>query len=414
MKNMHCAITYIAEVNTINSVINRVNLIFLFFIPILFTNCSVSTKYEEQINEILDWEKSNGEFSDEQFDKVFKIIEKNPQTFEYDFSISDDSSTDTPFFSPQESKASYMKCVVSDDQQVRAYILERHGFGGNLSWGFETSTLVQYQIDGEIYTCRLTNSYSIIEEIAKLSDNKYIFIAFSGVVTQGEQNHNCAEVYELDKNGIHLLTNVFEEDGKVANDIEVYWDSGVSIEDKVTDEETTQNPNEDDADEEFNWGIQYNWIDKNLYVANTKNVGNYTLLDGTFRRYRWNGKIFKDVTIMSPYEVKNEDFYIRIEQNIDGTCTYKCWNGGHKSGTPNLTIRNGRRELWDEVGFCNYNEWISLDAHTPLGERYTFTNNGYTYQYETGWWKGHQYEDLNVFNSKGHLIYSREFKDVRY
>lgn len=411
MRNILLAITNIGRCIN-NHIIRGIKILIIFLLPLLLLNCSFSTKYEKQMNEILDWEKSNGVFSDEQFDKVFEIIEKNPQTFEYDFSIPDDSFIES-FFQPHKSKVSYMNFVESNDQQVRAYILERHGFSGNPSLGFETSALIQYKIGGEIFTYRLTDTYSIIEEIANLSDNKYLLITYYGNIAQGDHNYNQARVYKLDENGIHLLTNVFEKDGKLVNEIEVYWESGVYIKDEVAYNATSQNPNEEDSDEYKNWGIQYNWLDKNLYVANTRDVGNYKLLDGTFRYYRWNGKIFNDETIMSPYEIKNEDFYIRIEQNRDGSCIYKCWNGGVKSGTPSLTIRNGRRELWDEVDIHDYNKWISLDAYVPLGEKYTFTNNGFTYQYYTGWSKGRQYEELNVLDSKDNLIYSKEFKTVK-
>ena len=396
MKNKHFAITEIGGKKD-NYITNEVNILIIFFTIVFFTNCSVSTKYEEQISNILDYDKSYGEFSDEQFDKVFEIIERNPQTFEYDFSVPDKSYG---FYS---SKVPYMNLVESNDQQVRAYILERHGFGGNPSLGLETSTLLQYRIDKKVYTYRMTDTYSVIERIAKLTDNKYLFIAFYGHITNGDHNHNQARVYKLDENGAHLLTNVFERYGKFTDEIEVYWEDGV-----INDN------NEyvyEDIDEELLFGITYNYMDKNLYVANT-NKNKYELLDGTFNRYCWNGKMFKDVTIMSPYEIRNKDFYIRIEQNKDGTCTYKCWNGGIKSGVPNLTIRNGRRELWDELGFQDYNKWISFDEYTPLGERYTFTNNGYSYLYETGWRKGETLERLIVYAPNGDVVYSNDFDTV--
>lgn len=410
MKNKHFAITEI-EREKGNYITNGVNILIIFLTLIFFTNCSVSTKYEEQINKILDGDKSYGEFSDEQFDKVFEIIEKNPQTFEYNFSIPDESSGFT-FFSPHGSKVSYMNFVESNDQQVRAYILERHGFGGNPSWGFETSTLIQYQIGGKIYTYRMTDTNSIIEEIAKLTDNKYIFIAFYGHIAQGEHNHNQARIYKFDENGVHLLPNVFEKKGKFVDEIEVYWESGVYIQEEFTDYEISKDPDEEDTDEYMNWGILYNWQDQNLYVANTREIDNHKLLDRTYKRYLWDGKMFKDDTIMSPYEVRNEDFYIRIEQNKDGTCTYKCWNGGIKSGVPNLMIRNGHREMWHELGFVDYNKWVSFDESSPLGERYTFTNNGYTYLYETGWRKGETLERLIVYAPNGDVVYSNDFDTV--
>lgn len=133
-------------------------------------------------------------------------------------------------------------------------------------------------------------------------------------------------------------------------------------------------------------------------------------MDGTYRQYCWNGEKFRDISMMNPYEVKNKDYYIRIEQNKDGSCTYKCWNGGIKSGKPNITIGGGTREFWHELGFMDYDRWILMDEYPVLGERFTFTNNGYVYQYMTGWYKGHMYEDLDVYNPSGDLIYSKEFE----
>lgn len=122
--------------------------------------------------------------------------------------------------------------------------------------------------------------------------------------------------------------------------------------------------------------------------------------------------MFKDDIIISPYEVRNEDLYIRIEQNKDGTCKYNCWNGGVKSGIPNLMIRNGHREIWHEIGFLDYNKWISFDESSPLGERYTFTNNGYNYLYETGWRKGETLERLIVYAPNGDVVYSNDLDTV--
>lgn len=74
-------------------------------------------------------------------------------------------------------------------------------------------------------------------------------------------------------------------------------------------------------------------------MANTKlikedNPCEYTLLDGTFNKYYWAGTCFRDITIIELYEVKNKDYYIRIEQNKDGSSIYRCWNGGRKVGAP--------------------------------------------------------------------------------
>ena len=138
----------------------------------------------------------------------------------------------------------------------------------------------------------------------------------------------------------------------------------------------------------------------------------FVTLTGRYRRFGWQNGVFKNVTLMEPFEVKNDKYYIRIEQNRDGSCIYRCWNGGVKQGKPDLTIRNGLRQLWSEEGLVDYDKWISLDEYTPLGEKYTFKNKGYEYVYLSGWSKGRTYEDLKVYSPAGEMIYSGSFIPV--
>ena len=364
----------------------------------LFAGCSGSPNYEKQFSKILDDEACHGCFTDEQFEKIFEIIESDSRTFEYDFMCKNTLDEYT------QCNVSYMRFVESSDKMVRAYILESQGFQGNPSHGFDTRTLVQFRVGDNIYTYRMPDTYSVIERIVKLDDNQYLFLAYYGNMAQGQHNNHQARVYQLYESGIYQNHRAFEKNNHLDNEIEVYWEGRINPVD-----DSDLNFDED----ELYFGIFYNEYDGTMYVANTKIIeddySKLEVLDGTFRRYSWDGDRFRDVTIMNPYEVKNKDYYIRIEQNKDGSCTYKCWNGGIKSGKPSLTIYGGTRELWYELGFMNYDEWISLDAYQPLGERYTFTNNGYVYQYMTGWYKGHMYEDLEVYNPKGNIVYSNEF-----
>ena len=382
----------------------------LFFISLLvFVGCTINPKYENQINKILDWEANNGCFTDEQFDEVFRIMEREPRTFDYDFLYHNIPDEDA------RCRVDYMRFVESSDKVVRAYILESHGFGGNPSLGFDTRTLIQYRIGKTVYTYRMPDNYSIIEKIAKVDDGQYLFIAFYGCIAQGEHNNHQARVYRLDESGVYQKNRAFEKNNHLEDEIEVYWEGKISPDDD-SDLMSTECFDDEDYDNELYFGIFYNDYDGTLYVAKTRIIeddySELEVLDGTYRRYAWSGERFRDVTIMAPYEVKNKDYYIRIEQNKDGCCTYKCWNGGIKSGKPNLTIGGGTREFWHELGFMNYDRWISMDAYPVLGERFTFTNNGYVYQYMTGWYKGHLYEDLNVYNPNGILIYSKVFDVV--
>lgn len=393
---------------------NKTNKLIVFFLLLFLTSCSSSVRYEAQIRKILDYKASRGCFTDKQFNKVFEIIENNPQTFKVDFSDSNESDA-MLFIGPHKSRIDNMRFVESDDKQVRAYILERYGFQGNPSFGLDTYTLLQYQIGDNIYTFRMPDTYSSIEKIAKLSDNKYLIIAFYGCIAQGEHNYHQARVYMIDERGVHMLSKAFEEDRHLVDEIEVYWEGKISPKDD-SDLMYTECFDEYDYEDELYFGLSYNDYDGTLYVANTRisedDNCKLEVLDGTFKYYCWDGTRFRDVTIMNPYEVKNKDYYIRIEQNKDGGCVYRCWNGGRKVGKPSLTIRNGHREVWSELGFLDYDRWISSDESTILGERYTFVNNGYVYQYMTGLYKGHVYEGLDVYNPNGVLIYSKDFEKV--
>ena len=53
----------------------------------ILTGCSRQARDIDKINTLLDWENTiDGVYSDEQFEKVFKLIEDNPKTLDYDFS----------------------------------------------------------------------------------------------------------------------------------------------------------------------------------------------------------------------------------------------------------------------------------------------------------------------------------------
>ncbi len=324
----------------------------LLSIIVLCLGCSNSSKYEKQFSKILDYEASNGCFTDEQFDKIFKIIENDTHTFKYDFSYQGGSDEEIPLIGFSQSKGDHMRCVNSDDNAVRAYIVERYGFSGNPSVGFDTRTLIQYRVGDNVYTYRMPDTYSVIERISELADNQYIFIAFYGSIAQGEHNNHQARVYRLDESGVHQLPRVFEKNNHLEDEIVVHWEGKASTEDE-SDFESTECYDEEDYENELYCGIVCE--PHKIYVANTKilkddDFGEYEVLDGTFKCYCWDGAIFRDVTIMEPYEVKNKDYYIRIEQNKDGSCTYKCWNGGIKSGKPSLTIHGGTRKFWYAMG----------------------------------------------------------------
>lgn len=358
--------------------------------------CSKNLSYEAQISNILVYEDGKSEYSNEQCDKAFKLIEDNPETLDYDF------SDEVP-----------MAVITSDDGKVRAYVIEKQNFGGYPSVGVETSTLIQYKAGNDIYTTRLDEDFPIVKSIAHLSDNLYLVIDRWGFIAECEHNHNRARVFEIDESEFKICSDIFRDDERNVDEIEIHWNDGDYSDDSTPNYYELQEDLIDEVNTDFDLGILYNGYLKDLYIPNTVfTPRQYEVMDGTFRCFGWNGKYFIDYTLMPPLEIMNKDYFIRIEQNLDGSCTYRCWNGGKKIGKPSLTIRNGRRQVWGVECICDYNKWISLDESSPLGEQYTFENNGYIYQYMTGWFRGHTYNDLEVYNSKDDLIYSGQFKQV--
>lgn len=58
----------------------------LYILGLILLGCSKKLSFEDQISNILVYEEGLGEYTDEQFEKVFKLIEDNPETLDYDFS----------------------------------------------------------------------------------------------------------------------------------------------------------------------------------------------------------------------------------------------------------------------------------------------------------------------------------------
>ena len=138
-------------------------------LALMLIGCSKNLSYEDKISSILVYEEGMGEYTDEQFEKVFNLIESNPETFDYDFS-----------------ELNIIKVVTSDDNNIKAYVLDRCGFGGNPNHDFDTSILIQYRSNNEIHSYRIPEDYRIITQIAHLDSLNYLIISFSGIIAQGE------------------------------------------------------------------------------------------------------------------------------------------------------------------------------------------------------------------------------------
>lgn len=361
---------------------------------LILTGCSKSLSYEEQISKILEYEEGQYEYTDEQFENLLQLIEENPETLDYDFS-----------------EFGNVKVITSDDKKVKAYCLDidYHDYGD------ECRVILQNNVCGDVNTILLPDTITAIENIYSLSNNRYLFIGACGSIHQGIYSYKRADVYEIGKQNVSKLPDVFSIGDNKADEIEVLFVRELSSrDDEIYVLLAYRNDNIIEDDSEIDkLAILYNQPNKELYVADIDIAPEGSqAMTGTFRHYQWDGNIFRDITMSEPLEFCNDDYYIRIEQEKDGSCTYMCWNGGKKSGKPNLVIRDGIRQFVNGLDRCPYNEWISEDESAPDAEEFIFHNNGYTYRYITGCLGEELLEDLSVYNAEDDVVYSGSFEPV--
>lgn len=355
------------------------------FIILSLISCGRNMNLKEQafvqeLNEMLDWPE-DGEYSDEVMQSVFDYIKNNPQSLEYKL----------------EEELPHIRISTSDDGNVRAYNLERSGFEGNPAWGFDCETMLQFR-SGETVLCEEFDSFNgYITRIRHVDSNYYLMETYQGKMAQSSYETYNLYVYKIEKNRLKKIKRGFVNREEISDHLEFSWndsDDGFG-----------------EIGEEFEDSVFiYSVLKKELYVIKSKPLIGEPL---KFRQYNWNKQRFEIKKYDEPKEYCNKEYYIRIEQYSENFWTYKCWNGGEKHGEPDLIIKNGIKQYWLYDGsFISYDEWWTDDASTPNGEKYTFYNNGYRYEYCDGWCRGGQMELLYVYNPKGEIIYSKKFNPV--
>lgn len=377
-------------------------LIFLASVYLMLSSCG-NTKlidYEQQIATVLD--SDNNYLSPEKAQDVFNIIRNIPNIFEYEFIINEDSDVNLPPLRTfSKSEINKLGITESNDGKVKAFVLKSDGFDNLICEEKQVYTLIVANIEDSIQTYEFHHP-GVIVEIANIEGDNYIIITQDDTVTYGVRNN--AYVYKIDAQGISELSQCFEKNHKYENNLEVLW-NGKSPQFYQRDEENV----DDYSEYELDFGILYNWMDQTLYISKVDNAKSLTR---TFSRLKWENHYFKDVTLMETFEIRNDDYYISIEQNEDGKLTYRSWRGGNKIGLPNLTMINGKREICGFENSCKYDEWVCLDESSPLGEIYTFKNDGYTYEYRSGWFRG-EFNDLSIYDPSDNIIYEKGFVNVK-
>ena len=351
------------------------------FITLLLISCGKQEQsFVQELNKLLDWPE-DGFYSDKVMQSVFDYITTNPQSLEYEYK-------DEPH---------YMRIATSDDGRVRAYNLERSGFGGNPSLGFDCKTMIQYK-SGEDVFCKVFEDFDgYITSISHIDSNKYYLLeTFQGCIAQGTFETYNLFVYKVENDKLHKMKGCFANRNDISDNLE-------------------QSLNDLGGQ-----SVLYDGIEDSIFIFSKNNKELYAL-KGTpqigeslkYYQYCWNGQRFELREDDEPKEYRNDEYFIRIEQQSENFWTYKCWNGGEKHGEPDLIIEHGTKQYWlYDDSLISYDEWWTDDASSPNGEKYTFFNNGYRYEYYDGWSNGMQHEELFLYNPKKDLIYSGTFTPV--
>lgn len=355
------------------------------FITLSLFSCGQNMNRQEQsfaqeLNARLD-RSDYGTYSDEVMQSVFDYIKDNPQSLDYEF----------------EDEPSCMRIATSDDGNIRAYNLEKSGFGGNPSLGFDCKTMVQFR-SGEIVFCKeFDNLDGYITRIRHIDSKKYYLLeTFQGNIAQGIHETFNLYVYKVENNKLQEVNGCFVNRDGISDNLELSWDDfGGDLE-----------LEEERGDSVF----IYSTLRKELFVLKGMPLKGEPL---KYRQYNWNKQRFELRGYDEPKEYYNKDYYIRIEQQSENSWTYKCWNGGKKYGEPNLIIKNGTKQYWLGDNYeISYDEWWTDDESSPLGEKYIFFNNGYRYVFYDGYSHGMQFESLYVSDPNENDIYYGDFTPV--
>lgn len=356
--------------------------VWLFIAALLLVSCGRNIQeqsFVQEVNEMLAWPEG-GVYSDEVMQSVFDYIRNNPLSLDYEF----------------EDEQSHIRVATSDDGNVRAYNLERCGFAGNPSSGFECKTLLQYRSGEKIYCEEFDNFDGYVTRICHVDSNYYILEIYQGYLAQGTHEMYNLYVYKAENNKLHKMRGGFANRDGIIDNLALSWfDYGGFIEIDSTFE---------------NSSFVYSRSRKELYVLKGMPQVRKAL---KYYQYNWNGQCFELRKYDEPLEYYNDKYFIRIEPQGDNSWTYKCWNDRVKHGEPALTIKGGTKQYWlYGSSFISYDEWVTDDSSTPLGEKYTFFNNGYRYEYFDGWSRGERVELLYVYDPNENIVYYGDFTPV--
>ena len=323
-------------------------------------------------------------------DKVLKLIKDNPASLDYQI---------RPLETDGINRECLIEIITSDDGNVRVYnVGNTASCSRNPSLSPDVSWIIQYRIDGAVYTDVWYDKHSSVTDIYSVQNSTKIYYLFS------DYSDCIREKVFMDERitaySINPKTFKFQEERLF---------------------KTTR---------EFLPNINISWIDcdyagdkmiyselHHIYCNNGELRIPLVTINGIMTEgyllYLWNGEFFKFIGVDPIAEFKVKDFTIRIEILSDGKYKYSSW-GKNKSTcmTPDLVLYNGEMMCWDETGICDCNAVYDNGSSSLLGRRYSFKNNGYLYCFEYGWWKGYFREYFIISKGKEEIL-SAEIENFR-
>lgn len=322
----------------------------------------------------------NGE-NDRAIERILKLVEDNPQSLDYRL-----WEWETEKYMSER----LIKITTSDDGNLRVYNINNDIPDGNLSFGPDGTWIIQYRLDGSVYTDVWDEKYSSVKNIYSVqspSKTYYLFVDYSSYVRQGEFMNETVTAYSINPQTYRFQKEkLFKTARENLYSINIDWIDCDNSGDSMVYSELNHIYCEDEE----------------LGIPLVTNKG---IMTEGYLLYVWNGETFKYNGIAPIAEFKANKFTIRIDILPDGGYKYSSW-GKNKSTeqTPDIILYNGKMECWDETGKCECNAVYDNGESTILGRKYTFENNGYRYQFEYGWWKGHFREYFTIFNGAEEML----------
>lgn len=319
--------------------------------------------------------------NDNAIEKTLKLIEDNPQSLDYRL---------REWETEGNTRERFIKTTTSDDGNVRVYNIDNDVPDGNRSFGPDGTWIVQYRIDGAVYTDVWNEMHSVVKNVYSVKSpakTYYLFVDYSSCVQQGEFMNEIITAYSIDPQ-----THKFQKEKlfKTAREnlysIDIDWIDCDGFGDDVVYSER-------------------NHIYRDGEELRIPLVTGSGIMTEGYLLYVWNGETLEYKGIDPIAEFRANEFTIRIDILPDGSYKYSSWSKNKSTEqSPDIILYNGEMECWNETGRRECNSVYDNGISTILGRKYTFENAGYLYQFEYGWWKGQLREYFTIYNGEEEIL----------